>query len=90
MKNEETGFLHSTNFKLLLQIEAISIKYCDFSKFIIPVQTIVFISRPGCPKPNYAPDYVSLSILYTCNDSVTYGATQFWMLTIVDVSKYKH
>jgi hypothetical protein len=50
MKNEETCFLHSTNFKLLLQIEANSIKYCDFSKFIIPVQTIVFISRPGCPK----------------------------------------
>jgi hypothetical protein len=36
--------------KLLLQIEANSITYCDFSKFIISVQAVVFISRLGCPK----------------------------------------
>jgi hypothetical protein len=36
--------------KLLLQIEANSITYCGFSKFIISVQAVVFISRLGCPK----------------------------------------
>jgi hypothetical protein len=50
--NDETGFLHSTYsyFKLLLQIEENLIKYRDISKFIISLQAIVFISRPGCPE----------------------------------------
>jgi hypothetical protein len=48
--NEETGFCTQQILKLLLQIEANSITYCDFSKFIIYVQAVVFISRLRCPK----------------------------------------
>jgi hypothetical protein len=47
IENEETGFLHSTNFKLVLQIEGNSIKFCDYTKFIISLQAIVLSVAPG-------------------------------------------
>jgi len=59
-------------------------------RFLKIYRQLFLLVAPSAQKPNYATEYVSLSILYACNDNITCGATQFWTVTIVDISKHKH
>jgi hypothetical protein len=55
-KNKRNDFLHLTHFKLLLQVEWNSIKYCElFEKFVIFVRGENFVSSNGGPKSLVTP-----------------------------------